>query len=117
MSVDPSQILCVECGLCCNGTLVDDIHLKSWDEADAMEDLGLELDEDTDGVPSMLTPCRALKGTRCSVYEHRPSTCRSFECRVLQEVRIKAIDEQEAMSLIRKAQSNRKAPWIRKRFF
>ena len=33
-----------------------------------------------------MQPCRALKGTRCGIYPHRLECCRTFECRLLQEV-------------------------------
>ena len=35
----------------------------------------------------MLQPCAALQGKRCGIYAHRPECCRTFECRLLQDVR------------------------------
>ena len=116
MTPDPSQILCVKCGMCCDGTLFDDIQLQNQAEADDMEVLGLQLDEDTDDIPTMLVPCVGLKNCRCTVYRHRPVTCRTFECRVLIEVGLGDIEIEEAQSLIQSARKDRKADWIKERF-
>jgi hypothetical protein len=49
--------------------------------------MGLEIeDNDTSGA-LLLEPCRALQGKRCGIYAHRPECCRTFECRLLQDVR------------------------------
>ena len=83
-----TDTLCTTCGLCCDGSLFADVELSGSDEASALEVLGLEIeDADEDHRGLLLQPCRALKGTRCSVYPHRPDCCRTFECRLLQEVR------------------------------
>jgi Fe-S-cluster containining protein len=67
--------------------LFADVELASGDEASALEVMGLEIeDDDDDGGGLLLQPCRALKGRRCSIYPHRPDCCRTFACRLLQEV-------------------------------
>ncbi|MEM7392524.1 MAG: YkgJ family cysteine cluster protein, partial [Verrucomicrobiota bacterium] len=73
--------LCTQCGLCCDGTIFDDVELGSESEATGLELLGLDVD--TDDRPMLLEPCRALNGTRCTIYKHRPGCCRTFECRLL----------------------------------
>jgi Fe-S-cluster containining protein len=47
-----------------------------------MEAMGLEVDEE-DGRQLLLQPCSALDGTRCTIYQHRPDCCRTFECALL----------------------------------
>jgi len=74
--------LCQECGLCCDGTLFDDVELKDRKESLALEAMGLEVDEE-DGRQLLIQPCRALNGTCCTVYPHRPDCCRTFECALL----------------------------------
>ena len=49
--------------------------------------MGLELDDDDTIDALLLQPCRALRGKRCGIYAHRPECCRTFECRLLQDVR------------------------------
>lgn len=80
MAAALESILCTRCGLCCNGSLFADIELAGPREAARMEFLGLDIEDDS----LLLQPCRALKGTRCSVYAHRPKCCRTFECALLQ---------------------------------
>lgn len=75
------------CGLCCDGTLFADVELAGKREATSMELFGLDI-EDTDEGPRglLLQSCRAMKGTRCSIYAHRPKCCRTFECKLLKDV-------------------------------
>ena len=79
--------LCTRCGLCCDGSLFADVELAGRAEATRLEAMGLEIeDEDTNGA-LLPQPCRALRGKRCGIYAHRPQCCRTFECRLLQDVR------------------------------
>ena len=82
-----TDALCTRCGLCCDGSLFADVELANG-EGSALEVLGLEVEDGEDDVRELLVqPCRALKGKRCSIYPHRPDCCRSFECRLLQQVK------------------------------
>ena len=85
MSVELTDALCTQCGLCCDGSLFADVELSGPAEATRVELLGLDVEEDGDDRPLLVQPCTALDGTRCSVYEHRPECCRTFECKLLQE--------------------------------
>ena len=88
MKPSPTDTLCTRCGLCCDGSLFADVELANRDEALALEVMGLEVeDADEEGGGLLVQPCRALKGKRCSIYPHRPDCCRTFECRLLQQVR------------------------------
>jgi uncharacterized protein len=96
-----AETLCTRCGLCCDGSLFADVELASRDEAAALEIMGLEVEEaDEDDRGLLLQPCRALQGKRCSIYPHRPECCRTFECRLLQEVNRGTIDIEKAREKI-----------------
>src|SRR5437870_7428675 len=87
-----TDTLCTRCGLCCDGSLFADVELANSDEAGALEVMGLEIeDADADSGALLLQPCGALKERRCSIYLHRPECCRTFECRLLQDVRRGAV--------------------------
>jgi len=105
--VKPSltEELCTRCGLCCDGSLFADVELAGR-EATAMEILGLDVEADDADGTVMSQPCLALKGKRCSVYEHRPQCCRTFECRLLQNVRGGAESVEGAGKRIADTQSN-----------
>jgi Fe-S-cluster containining protein len=71
--------------------LFADAELASRETA-ALEVLGLEIEDADPGEPALLLqPCAAFKGKRCSIYPHRPSCCRTFECRLLRQVENGAI--------------------------
>ena len=90
MATSLTDRLCTRCGLCCDGTLFGDVELHGRAEATRLLALGLPVDDgdahagEADVLP---LPCAALRGTCCGVYAHRPSTCRQFECGLLQRVR------------------------------
>ena len=94
-----TDILCTRCGLCCDGSLFADVELASQAEATRLEVMGLEI-EDDDASHLLVLPCRALQGTRCSIYAHRPRCCRTFECHLLQNVRQGTVGVDRAAALI-----------------
>jgi len=96
-----TDILCTRCGLCCDGSLFADVELANTDEAAALEVMGLEIeDADAGDGALLLQPCRALKGRRCGIYPHRPDCCRTFECRLLQEVKLGTVGVEQARARI-----------------
>ena len=100
-----TEELCTRCGLCCDGSLFADVELAGR-EATAMEILGLDVESDDADGTVMSQPCLALKGKRCSIYEHRPQCCRTFECGLLQNVRRGAESVQGAGERIAETQTN-----------
>ncbi len=100
-----TDTLCTQCGLCCDGTLFADVELAGPAEAARLETLGLDILEDGDDSAQMQLPCAGLKGTRCSVYAHRPRCCRSFECQLLIDTRAGAVSVPRAMARIRKTRT------------
>ena len=99
-----TDILCTRCGLCCDGSLFADVELAGPDETSGLELLGLDVeDADEDEGALLLQPCGALMGRRCSIYPHRPDCCRTFECRLLQQVKTGAISLDRAKEKIAEA--------------
>ena len=99
-----TDTLCTRCGLCCDGSLFADVELANGDEASALEVMGLEIEDDDDDCGGLLLqPCGALKGRRCSVYPHRPDCCRTFACRLLQEVESGTVGVERAKEKIAEA--------------
>ncbi len=98
-----TDTLCTRCGLCCDGSLFADVELAGRAEATRLEAMGLEVEDDDPGGAQLLQPCAALQGRRCSIYEHRPECCQTFECRLLQDVRRGAVDVDRAKEHIAEA--------------
>src|SRR6267378_2875659 len=95
MKSNLTDVLCLRCGLCCDGSLFADAELAGR-ESTALDILGLEIEDADQGEPAvLLQPCAAFKRKQCSIYPHRPKCCQTFECRLLKQV------ESGAMSIER----------------
>ena len=103
MTPSLTETLCTQCGLCCDGSLFADVELAGRKEAVRLEAMGIEIEEDESSGAQLLQPCTALRGRRCTIYEHRPQCCRTFECRLLQEVRRGAVGVEQAKEQIAEA--------------
>lgn len=68
--------LCLDCGLCCDGSLFWAVPVAAVDPAPVPRDAEGRLRQ----------PCPRFDG-RCTIYAERPAACRAFDCRVLQIVR------------------------------
>jgi Fe-S-cluster containining protein len=103
--MEPSltDTLCTRCGLCCDGSLFADVELASRAEATRLEAMGLETEDDDPNGALLLQPCLGLQGRRCAIHAHRPECCRTFECRLLQNVRRGTVDVEQAQEQIAEA--------------
>jgi uncharacterized protein len=100
MTPSLTDTLCARCGLCCDGSLFADVELAGGAEARRLEALGLAIEDDEADRALLSQPCRALRGTRCGIYADRPECCRTFECRLLQDVRIGSVSLERAQRRI-----------------
>lgn len=87
MTPSLTDTLCTRCGLCCDGSLFADVELVGQREVTRLEILGLDIEDDGGKNALLLQPCAVLRRRRCGIYAHRPTCCRTFECRLLQDVR------------------------------
>jgi len=106
---DPAQKswesrLCPECGLCCNGVLFADVRLVKGDEPLVLEKKGLSL-KCGQGKITFDQPCACLDGGLCTVYLHRPTRCRSFDCHTLKQAKSAKISRITALRRIRAAKN------------
>jgi Fe-S-cluster containining protein len=92
--------LCTQCGLCCDGTLFADVELVGQAEVARLEIMGMEVENEDRNVGLLSQPCAALRGTRCSIYAHRPTCCRVFECHLLQNAQRGAVTVERALEQI-----------------
>lgn len=123
-----TSLLCLHCGLCCDGTLFRAVELRPDDDAVRLKNLGLPIrpvrrSRRLETAPAVLRsvsaghqfsqPCHALgTGCRCQIYPDRPTYCRQFECRLFQRVRGEKQTATEALRLIRSAR--RRAATVRR---
>ncbi|MBI1842233.1 MAG: YkgJ family cysteine cluster protein [Verrucomicrobia bacterium] len=100
--------LCLECGICCDGTLFSNVRLKESDRPELLRALGLPVRQ-RGQLLRFSQPCAALCGTHCAVYKNRPSHCREFDCLVLTRLRKGELTREKALGLIRRARRLAKA--------
>jgi Fe-S-cluster containining protein len=113
--VNSAENLCLACGLCCDGSLFDNVQLGADEDAKKLKALGLPLavTRGRAAVTYFRQPCAALCADRaCRVYADRPGQCRAFECGVYKDAHAGRIEEASALSLVKKAR--RKADHIRR---
>src|SRR5215471_20618224 len=58
-----TDVLCTNCGLCCDGTLFADVELVGRAEAARLEIMGMEIENEEKNVGLLSQPCAALRGT------------------------------------------------------
>jgi len=97
--------LCLDCGLCCNGTLWPGVfveeskhHLFKWVEKREVN-FGFVMHE-PEGC-EQLDNCNL-----CRIYENRPSKCKEYTCGVLEEVKRNDISFEYAKLLIKDLKNN-----------
>lgn len=95
--VNPSD-LCINCGLCCNGTLFSHAHMREH-EIEQVVRLGMKKSTDT-VMDCFSLPCPRLEGTVCSCYGDRPLVCGEFMCRLVDSLVAGEIDLQASLGIV-----------------
>lgn len=72
--------ICVDCGLCCDGTMFGQVI--------------------NDDAESLIQPCKYLCG-HCTIYEDRPVACQDFKCALLYNHEDGNVTTQDAQEIIR----------------
>ena len=104
MDTDAASRLCTACGLCCSGVLFEIVKLQPEDSIRDLEQLGMQINRKKT-APYFKQPCRFLDDCTCTIYQHRPTRCRRFECFQLKLLAAGEINEAEAQSKIDVARS------------
>jgi uncharacterized protein len=99
-TVDPSgSSLCLECGLCCDGTVFAAMTIQA-DERDYVESLGLTTTPDGDRFLSP-QPCPAFRDGCCSLYTTgRPLACSAYSCQLLYARRHDTLSHEDCLAVI-----------------
>jgi Fe-S-cluster containining protein len=98
VSVAEANALCMQCGLCCDGTFYGSVVVAD-DERPRLERVGLRIVQDG-GATAMPQPCSALRGCLCAVYEERPTACAAYECVLRKSVSTGARSMDEAIAAV-----------------
>ena len=104
----PAELVCLSCGMCCDGTLHYWTRLSPR-EFDTATRLGLDTiiiyqahtpgknPGPPGGQPAFRQPCRAFDAPVCTIYEQRPQACRRYTCRLLEQLQTGAISFDTAL--------------------
>jgi uncharacterized protein len=104
--VTSSEQLCLACGLCCDGTLFDNVRLEPGDDAKQLKALGLPVKVSRARTPVTYfpQPCAALCADRtCQLYKQRPQQCRTYECMVFKEMAAGRLEPAAALRQVKSA--------------
>lgn len=99
------DLLCPNCGLCCDSTLFADVELRAGDNAQRLTELGLTLFQKTKTRLAFSQPCGCFDGRLCRIYGDRPKRCRLFECGLLKKVEAGEMTAAAALKTISKAKA------------
>ena len=105
LNLHPTKVgaICLQCGICCDGTLFSTVVLRRGDRPAFLRGHGLRIRRRATGTaPRLQQPCAALEGCRCRVYGDRPAHCREFECALLLEYRRRRLTRREVIRRIRR---------------
>ena len=81
---DTVTALCLDCGLCCDGSLHNYTFMEPKDRPRVAE-LGLIV-VTAEGREAFKQPCHHASPTGCTVYQNRPHHCCAYECSLLKAV-------------------------------
>jgi len=94
------QSLCVQCGLCCDGTIFEWARVFPEDDQAQLEVDGFIL-LTTAARSGFALPCHHQQGRICGVYQRwRPQICHTFRCTLLRRFEAGELSWAEALARI-----------------
>lgn len=94
--------ICIDCGMCCDGTLFSEVSVRPYDDAAILITKGLTIRPHGEERVFDL-PCTEFTAGRCGIYDCRPEVCRSYRCQLLRRVERGEITAADAQTLINEA--------------
>jgi hypothetical protein len=98
--------LCLDCGLCCDGTLFEATALMPNEDGRRLAERQAVFVTEK-GTRRFQQPCPAHECGSCTIYDERPEVCRDFRCSLLTAVDSGATDETTARVVIGRAMALR----------
>lgn len=90
--------LCVECSMCCNGSIFSRVPVSAEEQARLPNG---RFFTKADGALRMRLGCNFLgEDGSCAVYDKRPKTCATYACRLLRRVNEGKIDDGSARNIV-----------------
>ncbi len=98
-----ASVVCLACGLCCEGALYTHVGLRE-DEIAFAEGLELKvvhLDKGRVTGDFYLLPCHYLVDKKCSIYQERFEVCRTYQCMLTENVRAGVVEQDTAVGIVK----------------
>jgi len=93
------QTICVNCGMCCDGTLFLHAHLNPGERGNLPEKIEGQ-SYSKDGKDFFRLPCRYFKG-KCSIYDQaKADVCSAYRCQLLKDFESGKISLDEALDVV-----------------
>jgi len=93
------QMICVKCGMCCDGTLFMHARLNKGERGNLPE----KIEENSyaeDEKEYFRLPCQYFSG-KCSIYDKkRAEVCGSYRCQLLKNFSVKKVTLEEAIEMV-----------------
>jgi hypothetical protein len=88
--------ICMQCGMCCDGTLFTKAKIKNSEDELLAKSLGLTTFSTSDSKIFFKQPCQLFNKT-CTIYDKpRPNVCSKFICEPLKKLRTNEITFNDA---------------------
>lgn len=105
-SAKKEQQICINCGLCCDGTLFNRAILKAGEKGHLPEKMEQAYAKNADEEFFRL-PCLYFDG-KCSIYDQKKAhICSAFKCKLLKQFSKNEVSQNEALSTIENAKKLR----------
>ena len=98
--------ICLDCALCCDGTLFTSVAVTGDDDREVLVASGVRLMKVGDRT-TFRHPCPAVANGCCSIYERRPASCREMRCLLRLRYDASLVSFDEARSSIASAKELR----------
>ncbi|VVB71837.1 Uncharacterised protein [uncultured archaeon] len=99
-----SSVLCLSCGLCCQGLIFNRAALLH-DEIKLAEDMNLEYFCADDGELAFRLPCHIYQNDRCSMYHSRLDARKRYQCLLLKRLNNGDLDLDKGRKIVMQAES------------
>ena len=96
------QMICVDCGFCCDGTLFSHAHLMPGEKGNLPEKIEEKYEKIGDNEIFLL-PCSYFEG-KCTIYnQKRAHICSAFRCQLLNRLSDGTLSQSQAASIVANA--------------
>jgi hypothetical protein len=102
--------ICIECGLCCDGSIFDKGRIDKHDDLTFLKQMGFVSVAVGDKL-FFQQPCIGQEGKRCRLYhdERRFKVCKTFKCKLLRQYYSGKISYPDANDIIREIRKRRQS--------